>query len=791
MKKLLKVIGVLVLTLILILNVTFKVSGSGNLVEVNNKASIRKKTNNQEQGLRFYATLDETVKDQEHGFYVVYGNATLVELNDAISNANNGVSTINDKEVFKVSVSGVNSNNEYSVILIGIPIEGYADRITVFGYVKDIEEVISITPATRSIAEVALRLLDDPIYASVSGDIVSEVNNLIYYADFESSKESNYINNVISNLGVNDGVNFIINGGSGILYDYTDDLNIGLSNGTNLLRINGTNTTTLTSEVIDSLTKISFDAKYYKDYSSGVLKVYAKGEDDLEFNLVSELNIESTFKTFTLDINKINVELKIEATGGIFNIDNIKMYGLVNEPLKHFNVIFNIDDELVEVLVVGEKVSEPIYEPYKEGNVFEGWYTDSSYNTPYDFNNIVSEDITLYAKFIEKVVDVSETPYINVNQVAYYVNVGDSFTPPVLTAYDDIDDDFNVTTSSYYDTSSEGEYVLSYVAVDSSSNEFEVIIRLYVVPTPLPPAPSGFPMMKESELASIRSRWETTRNGITAGYSLDNFNIYDYYSSLENLEGTAFFNELRSIITVTQTSYGNVRFILEKSDIKHSIWGSYQYGFYDGKKLIRYWDADVSGHALSLNREHVWPRSYLGVNAPGAGTRNIASDIHNLRAIDETTNRIRSNYYFVDSNGNNKVINGNTYYPGDDHKGDVARIMFYMHVRYSSDIYLTNNSSHIASQTKDPLGRIPFGLLDVLLKWHKEDPVDDFERHRNNVIYTYQGNRNPFIDHPEYASVIFEQVEETNEFIVIYMEVFIDTKVNLNDLKPKYEVLVN
>ena len=75
----------------------------------------------------------------------------------------------------------------------------------------------------------------------------------------------------------------------------------------------------------------------------------------------------------------------------------------------------------------------------------------------------------------------------------------------------------------------------------------------------------------------------------------------------------------------------------------------------------------------------------------------------------------------------------------DSVKGDVARIYFYMLVRYP---YLYSSFNLVAD-------------LDVMLEWNEIDPVDELEIHRNEVVYNYQGNRNPFIDHPESANLIW------------------------------------
>ena len=107
-----------------------------------------------------------------------------------------------------------------------------------------------------------------------------------------------------------------------------------------------------------------------------------------------------------------------------------------------------------------------------------------------------------------------------------------------------------------------------------------------------------------------------------------------------------------------------------------------------------------------------------------------------------------------------------------------------MHVRYKDELYLTSDANAISSKTLDSFGRIPFGLLDVLLEWHYDDPVDEFEIYRNNVIYMYQGNRNPFIDHPEYAGIIFT-VESTDGSMVIFAFMSVDYDLNMDDLETK------
>ena len=158
------------------------------------------------------------------------------------------------------------------------------------------------------------------------------------------------------------------------------------------------------------------------------------------------------------------------------------------------------------------------------------------------------------------------------------------------------------------------------------------------------------------------------------------------------------------------------------------------------------------------NREHVWAKSRGDFGtATGEGT-----DVHNLRASNIQVNSTRLNYSFDDctSNSCNQTY-GNSYSssalvfePRDEDKGDVARIIFYMDLRYEGDSGeedLEMTESILSTSSKLPR----HGVRSTLLEWHELDPVDDFERNRNDVIYSYQGNRNPFIDHPELVDYIW------------------------------------
>ncbi|MEV4641243.1 endonuclease [Actinoplanes sp. NPDC049548] len=156
------------------------------------------------------------------------------------------------------------------------------------------------------------------------------------------------------------------------------------------------------------------------------------------------------------------------------------------------------------------------------------------------------------------------------------------------------------------------------------------------------------------------------------------------------------------------------------------------------------------------NREHVWAKSHgdFGTgNGPG-------TDLHHLRPEDVHVNSERDNKDFdaggtavQDAPGNR--TDADSWEPRAAVKGDVARMIFYMAVRYEG------GDGHPDLEVDDATGggTAPrLGRVSVLLQWNAQDPPDAFEKKRNETIYsTYQHNRNPFIDHPEWAASVFGQ----------------------------------
>lgn len=186
--------------------------------------------------------------------------------------------------------------------------------------------------------------------------------------------------------------------------------------------------------------------------------------------------------------------------------------------------------------------------------------------------------------------------------------------------------------------------------------------------------------------------------------------------------------------------------------------------------------AKVNGGNNNYNREHTWPNSLGFPNSSGIAY----TDTHMLMLSHIGYNSDRGNKYFdycnsgcseratVANNGqggsgsrdDSNWFNGSVWETWMGRRGDVARAVMYMDIRYEGgqhgvtgeaepDLKLTDDASKIGT------GKPYMGLLSVILEWHEQDPPDERERLRNEVVYSFQGNRNPFIDHPEWAACLF------------------------------------
>lgn len=210
--------------------------------------------------------------------------------------------------------------------------------------------------------------------------------------------------------------------------------------------------------------------------------------------------------------------------------------------------------------------------------------------------------------------------------------------------------------------------------------------------------------------------------------------------------------DLAQLITQTHTktiSYSELQELMKSSDLDPEqpgnlllIYGSQSSGTHQRSR-------PVGG---SWNREHVYAKSK---GTPNLGTSGPGADGHHLRPADPTLNSTRGNLSFDDGSGAAayKTARGG-WFPGDEWKGDVARILMYMYVRYQNQCQPLNITLNPNTYSAD--------FPDILLKWNVEDPVSPFEKQRQEVVAGVQKNRNPFIDNPYLATVIWGGPEAQN-----------------------------
>lgn len=259
----------------------------------------------------------------------------------------------------------------------------------------------------------------------------------------------------------------------------------------------------------------------------------------------------------------------------------------------------------------------------------------------------------------------------------------------------------------------------------------------------------------QQQTALAETTWENTYTG-------------SYYDNLNtDLEGSAFRAELAELITDTHTKYtsydglANAFKVADADPDKNGnvIW------FYTGTSVPF---SGFGGSVGATNREHVWPKdggdAFPEKSGPG-------SDAHHLRPTETQLNSTRGSKNFdevaqtsaniVKENGSSGYGNsaygadalcyssGSFFYPAKGYRGATARILFYMQTRWGDHDQYNLEFVDGAGSSKT------IGKISTLLKWHLEEPPTEEEIRRNEAVFGLQGNRNPFIDHPEYAAQIY------------------------------------
>ncbi len=314
-----------------------------------------------------------------------------------------------------------------------------------------------------------------------------------------------------------------------------------------------------------------------------------------------------------------------------------------------------------------------------------------------------------------------------------------------VTCEDNVDEVCNVEIIGVFDTSVLGNYSVTLQATDEAGN-----------------------------IASYVYNYE-----IYEGVNPAVYIPVGYYPDLDGLSGEA----LKSILHNTIKDHTDYPYTSTTTDVWDILRDADEdpnnpnniIGFYTGLSIPKDCQDTVNPPAfcemtvyddetklVEWNREHIWSKSRGPFEDESDGPAH--TDGHHLVAAERVMNSTKNNRFFedchdgddtniVDRGYGNYTCNIWEFEPRDEVKGDVARMIFYMAVRYDDedlDLEVVNDPD------EDKSLKLPvYGDIDDLLRWHIQDPVDQKEIDRNIVIYGYQGNRNPFIDMPELVELIW------------------------------------
>lgn len=396
--------------------------------------------------------------------------------------------------------------------------------------------------------------------------------------------------------------------------------------------------------------------------------------------------------------------------------------------------------------------------------------------------NVAIEEVV-----IEIIAD-EEAPTIDTSLLKSTVSENGTYDDSLITCTDNLDDTCEVELMTVIDTATPGTQTLEIQATDEAGNITTVYFEVEVL----------------------------------EGLDTTMYVPLGYYDGIDGLSGEQLKSALNNIIT----SHTEFPYTASSTDVWDMLRAADEdlnnadniIMFYSGVSWAKACQdtntsllpdecfyTDREGEYTEWNREHIWSKShgdfededgYVYEESQGGYALGAHTDAHHLVPADRRINSTKSNRFFDDChdglNDENRqevmfeengidmptgnYICGDWYFePRDEIKGDVARMLFYMVIRYEGedgdfvDLELTNDLylyEDIAISIKN--SKLPYyENLAVLLRWHLEDPVDQWELDRNEAIYGFQGNRNPFVDHPELVELIWGTPESPIEYVSI------------------------
>lgn len=550
-------------------------------------------------------------------------------------------------------------------------------------------------------------------------------------------------------------------------------------------------------------------------------------EEEASINVVlNEINIKLSEGDTLTSITK-NITFPTESernkkaiiTWNTSHLEIIDAYGTLNQPRDNTDVTISVTvslngDELTKyfnVTVIGYyqeititfKVLNTIFktikmnkgdvitafnDPEVEGYIFEGWFIAPNLTTVYQFNTPLQASTTIEAK-------MTLIPVGSYTIEIYFQNLEDDLYTLVSTENKQgyVGDDIDLSNKTFvgFGMDIESSNYLATITTTPLTLKLYYVRHIYTITYYSEGVDIGNEHIRYGENPSFE---EPTKIGYTfAGWSLDeegdeivgfedyittNLTLYavwveegsytGYYASITDVDDNALLLALRTLINANfiNVKYGEARYILDDSDRDPNNHSNVML-IYAGTSVSGVWD-----NGITWNREHVWPQSLMNVDVNNESI-GIGADLHNLKPANPSFNSSRGNKFF------DNVTNAYAYAPRSAVKGDVARILFYMVTKYD---YLS--LVDLPSNTNPSLYQM--AQLSRLYAWHLEDPVDDFERHRNNTIYNFQNNRNPYIDHPEFVERIWGTVVTLSHNVETVVLVTISYDLDYHAFKKQY-----
>ncbi|OBX23300.1 putative secreted protein (Por secretion system target) [Gelidibacter algens] len=456
--------------------------------------------------------------------------------------------------------------------------------------------------------------------------------------------------------------------------------------------------------------------------------------------------------------------------------DAIALYRANDLDFPEFTLAY-VDDTLIDVMVYGTNDAEAtgLLDIFRAFDQNLQQLNEGSNNNTNSIQRFVDDGVVNYRSATPTPRQLNDGSGVVLNGVLISIaekqyHEGDTFTISFTTEQNVADGlSFTLSLSNYGFNADDyiGETVLTIpigantvsttiTVIDDSNDEGDEVIKVRVSGLP----PTFVVLNNNLQIRIIDNDFTQADFGTPINPTFGRVNSTQpdgYYNSLHGMADTALRQAIQDIIAkegvVRAQAYAEVIEMLKEADQnpEHSneVWLVY---IEKGRPKLDYqYGSENFG---TWNREHTYPRSrgrFYGIdldeifdgkemfwNTNADSLRHGYSDAHALRAVDSRENSRRNNLHYGQYNGPKGTLG--------KFKGDVARSVFYMAARYKG-LEIVNGF---------PEGTVgELGDLSILLKWHREDPPDDFEMNRNNIIYTWQINRNPFIDQPELIEFIW------------------------------------